>query len=39
MHLGTTQIVFFMFGLHSVFGKTFMHLVSDLQLRGSNFNG
>ena len=29
MHLGTRGIVSLMFGLHSVFDKTCMHLVSD----------
>ena len=38
-HLGTRGIVSLMFGLHSVFGKTCMHLVSDFQLCGSTFHG
>ena len=39
MHLVTRGIVALMFGLHNVFGKASMQLVSDFQLRGSTFHG
>ena len=39
MHLGTRRIVSLMFGLHSVFGKTCMHLVRDFKLCGSTSHG
>ena len=35
MHLGTREIYVLTFSVHSMFGKTYMHLVSDFQLHGS----